>query len=75
MFKIGDILELNDDALLWVKGTVVQVVSTECDFDAKCDMVVKILDTKCMMQGMVGKEVGALSKLFSLKERRGGILV
>lgn len=75
MFKIGDILTLRNDALIWVKGTVVQVVSLECDFDAKCDIVVKILDTKGMMNSMLGKEVGALSTLFDLQERRGGILV
>lgn len=66
MFKIGDILTLRNDALMWVKGTVVQVVSLECDFDDKCDIVVKILDTKGMLDSMLGKEVGALSTLFDL---------
>ena len=75
MFKIGDILTLRNDALMWVKGTVVQVVSLECDFDDKCDIVVKILDTKGMLDSMLGKEVGALSTLFDLQGRRGGILV
>lgn len=75
MFKIGDILTLRNDTLLWVKGTVVQVVSLECDFDDKCDIVVKILDTKGMLDSMLGKEVGAVSYLFDLQERRGGILV
>ena len=75
MFKIGDIVTLKKDALIWVKGTIVQVVALECDFDNSCDIVVKVLDTKGMMDDMVGKEVGALSTLFELQERRGGILV
>lgn len=75
MFKIGDILTLRNDSLLWAKGTVVQVVSLECDFVDKCDIVVKILDTKGMLDSMLGKEVGAVSYLFDLQERRGGILV
>ena len=75
MFKIGDILTLRNDTLIWVKGTVVQVVSLECNFDDKCDIVVKILDTKGMLDSMLGKEVGAVSYLFDLQERRGGILV
>ena len=69
MFKIGDILTLRNDALLWVKGTVVQVVALECD------IVVKVIDTKGMLDSMLGKEVGAVSYLFDLQERRGGILV
>lgn len=75
MFKIGDILILRNNALVWAKGTVVQVVALECDFDAKCDIVVKIIDTKGMLDSMLGKEVGAVSCLFDLQERRGGILV
>lgn len=75
MFKIGDILTLRNDVLLWAKGTVVQVVALECDFDDKCDIVVKILDTKGMLDSMLSKEVGAVSYLFDLQERRGGILV
>lgn len=75
MFKVGDILTLRNDALLWVQGTVVQVVALECDFEDKCDIVVKILDTKGMLDSMLGKEVGAVSYLFDLQERRGGILV
>lgn len=75
MFKLGDILELKKDALLWVKGTIVQVVSLECDFADDCDIVVKVLNTKGMMDSMLGKEVGAVSRLFSLKEGKGGIHV
>lgn len=75
MFKVGDILTLRDDAFIWIKGTVVQVVALECDFDDKCDIVVKIIDTKGMLDNMLGKEVGALSTLFDFQERRGGILV
>lgn len=60
---------------MWVKGTVVQVVALECDFDDKCDIVVKIIDTKGTLDSMIGKEAGAVSYLFDLQKRRGGILV
>lgn len=75
MFEIGDIITLKKDTLLWQKGTTAKVVALECDFDDQCDIVVKILDTKGMLDSMLGEEVGAVSYLFDLQERRGGILV
>ena len=75
MFKIGDILTLRNDSLMWVKGTVVQVVALECDFDGKCDIVVEILDTKGKMKGMIGKTVGAMSNMFELQKGKRGLHV
>lgn len=49
MFKIGDIITLKKDALLWQKDTTAKVVKLECDFDDKCDIVVEIIDTKGKM--------------------------
>lgn len=75
MFEIGDIITLKKDAFLWQKGTTAKVVELECNFDPKCDIVVEILDTKGKMKGMIGKTVGAMSNMFELQERKGGILV
>lgn len=75
MFEIGDIITLKKDAFLWQKGTTAKVVELECNFDPKCDIVVEILDTKGKMKGMIGKTVGAMSNMFMLQERKGGIHV
>lgn len=75
MFEIGDIITLKKDAFLWQKGTTAKVVELECNFDLKCDIVVEILDTKGKMKGMIGKTVGAMSNMFELQERKGGIHV
>ena len=75
MFRIGDIITLKKDAFLWKKGTTAKVVELECNFDPKCDIVVEILDTKGKMRGMIGKEIGAMSSMFELQKRKGGIHV
>lgn len=46
MFRIGDIITLKKDTLIWKKGTTAKVVELECNFDAKCDIVVKVLEAK-----------------------------
>lgn len=75
MFRIGDIITLKKDTLIWKKGTTAKVVELECNFDAKCDIVVKVLEAKGLAENMIGKEVGAMSSLFMLQERKGGIHV
>ena len=75
MFRIGDIITLKKDALIWKKGTTAKVVELECNFDAKCDIVVKVLEAKGLAENMIGKEVGAMSSLFMLQERKCGIHV
>lgn len=75
MFEIGDIITLKKDTLLWQKGTTAKVVELECNFDAKCDIVVKVLEAEGLAENMIGKEVGAMSSLFMLQERKGGIHV
>lgn len=75
MFSIGDIIVLKKDVFLWQKGTTAKVVELECNFDSKCDIVVEILDTKENMQGMIGKTVGAVSRLFELHKGKRGLHV
>lgn len=75
MFEIGDIITLKKDTFLWQKGTTAKVVELECDFDDKCDIVVKILDTERNMQGMIGKTVGAMSNMFELQKGKRGLHV
>lgn len=75
MFRIGDIITLKKDTLIWKKGTTAKVVELECNFDAKCDIVVKVLEAKGLAENIIGKEVGAMSNMFELQERKGGILV
>lgn len=75
MFEIGDIITLKKDTLLWQKGTTAKVVSIECDFDPKCNIVVEILDTKGKMKGMIGKTVGAMSNMFELQKGKMGLHV
>jgi hypothetical protein len=75
MFEIGDIITLKKDAFLWQKGTTAKVVELECNFDHKCDIVVEILDTKGKMIGMIGKTVGAISRLFELHKGKRGLHV
>jgi hypothetical protein len=75
MFDIGDIIVLKKDVFLWQKGTLAKVVELGCDFDHKCDIVVEILDTQGKVQGMIGKNVRAVSRLFELYKGKRGLHV
>lgn len=75
MFDIGDIITLKKDTLLWQRGTTAKVVSIECDFDYKCDIVVEILEAKGTMKHMIGKTVGAMSNMFELQKGKRGLHV